>query len=98
MEQNQTQTEEAAAVRSKDLLDGLSLLTVIQIRNRADELIRACRWKDTGWQAALLIPPYGRILVSTEPIFESEEAGVKYIDSLVKTCVLYMASREPSNS
>lgn len=71
-----------------ELLSGLSMLTVIQIKNRADELIRAA-WRDGNgkYKAALLIPPYGRILVSTDASFDTEEAGRAHVDALVKACV-----------
>lgn len=70
-----------------NILEGLSVLTVIQIANRAEELIPACRATESGkYEAALLMPPYGRILVSTDASFNSEDDGKSHMRDLIAAC------------
>lgn len=78
------------------ILTGLTLLTVIQIANRAQELERWGSSDESGkWRGMLLMPPYGRILISTDFSFETEADAKAHMDAVVKACVEHQDKRQP---
>lgn len=77
------------------ILTGLTLLTVIQIASRAQELERWATSDDSGkWRGMLLLPPYGRILVVTDFSFETEADAKVHMDAVVNACVEHQDKRQ----
>ena len=82
---------------SRELLAGLSLLTIIMIRNRGEQLVAAARLADNGKYQGASWLANGMMLCSTKPEFESEEEGTAYMRSVVTACREYMAEQDRIN-
>ncbi len=71
------------------LLNGLSLLTVLTIQSNHETVIAGASYSDNCRWRALLMMPNGRILVSTQDIFPSEESALIVMKAVIKAAVEY---------
>ena len=85
---NKCGTQDAKTVGSKDLLAGLSVMTVIKLKHAADDHLNyaaggpAENGKYYGWIYTL----EGRQLVNSQPIHENGEAAIAHMKKVVDAC------------
>lgn len=70
---------------------------VIQIRNRADRgdlEANAVPGENGKFSGLLLVKPYRKILLGTEPIYSSGEEAIAFIQTVITAACAYMIGRE----
>lgn len=71
-----------------EIMQGLSLLTVIKVKNSHETLVRAGKMDPASGKArGFLVLDYGRILVSTDASFETEESAKAHMEEVVQACL-----------
>lgn len=73
-----------------NLLAGVTHLTVVNVRHGAGDLIRSAAKGNGGkWSGGLTVPRSGRLLISTPPVFETDEAAKAHMERVVQACIRY---------